>query len=106
MGNTLECDGCVELIRPLVALCDASSALSFSEQTPQHKTQGDLGVDGSKISEQTDQTDDGMKEDKAHVPSPPPLTKLFLQDNCIDIHGRCVLDGSFETVVCARALKR
>ena len=102
MGNTLQCDGCVELIRPLVALCDASSALSLSEPTPQHKAHSD--VDGSKKLEPNDQMDDKMEADKVHLPSP--LAKLFLQDNCIDIHGRCVMSGSFETVICARALKR
>lgn len=34
----------------------------------------------------------------------PPLAKLFLQDNAIDIHGTC--GGMFAPVITMRALKR
>lgn len=36
---------------------------------------------------------------------PPPLAKLFLQDNSIDLHSPCS-EGSFDSVLCTRELKR
>ena len=64
-GNRLECEGMTELLRPVVALCEASDP---SQQIL------------------------------------PPLAKLFLQDNAIDIHGTC--GGMFAPVITMRALKR
>lgn len=64
-GNRLECEGMTELLRPVVALCEASDP---SQQIL------------------------------------PPLAKLFLQDNAIDIHGTC--GGVFAPVISMRALKR
>lgn len=94
IGNQLECDGCNEFLRPLVSLIDSHIAATSTPliQTPDHTI--------------TDEAETVQSHPQAPPPLPP-LAKLFLQDNCIDVHGECTgMDGVFASVLCMRALKR
>lgn len=103
-GNSLECSGCVELVKPLVALCAPDSSL-VSDQRPTHT----MHSDQSSASAEAVELVDGATKKEADTnfqPFPLQLARLYLQDNCIDMYGKSVMEGSFEPVVCARALKR
>ncbi len=88
IGNTLTCYGCSELIKPLVVvICEAIESLI---PTP---------------TEHSDKAEGETKIEPAPLPPPPALTKLFLQDNSIDVHSPCS-KGSFNSVLCTREIKK
>ena len=91
IGNALTCYGCSELIKPLVVvICEAIDSLTPPPTERSDQTEGETKVEPAV---------------EAPSPIPPALTKLFLQDNSIDVHSPCQ-KGSFNSVLCTREIKK
>ena len=104
IGNRLECDGFNEFFRPLVSVADAHISVSEPLVQEDHKTtNAETALPTSPSRPQ-----DAPPSVPPPTPPPmPPIAKLFLQDNCIDIHGECNdMDGVFSSVIAMRTLKR
>lgn len=127
IGNHLECDGLNEFLRPMVSLAEAygDATRGSLPQAPLHagtnttelvrnqpEPQALLPPSSSEAPPHdfnpsaTTQLQTPPTLPQA-TPPMPPLAKLFVQDNCIDVHGECTdMDGVFASVLCMRALKR
>ena len=121
IGNRLECEGFNEFLRPLVSLTEShrdavARAPLLQHQTIASKTELARSQPQAPPHSETPPPSDlvpSHSEPQApptEPPAPPPmppLTKLLIQDNCIDVHGECTdMDGVFASVLCMRALKR
>lgn len=115
IGNSLQCNGCTQLIRPLVSLCESSSfnAIKMDTEGPVSATTKEVE---SVLAETTPKSIQSAPP-KVGEPSPvaepstssslPPLVRLDLRDNAIDPHGVCNEgEQTFEPVLCMRAIKR
>lgn len=115
MGNGLQCNGCAEMIRPLVSLCESSSFNAIKLDTDVRKdaelaAKDDLGM-LSKVGMSSASQDVELSikevESSPRVSSLPPLARLDLRDNAIDPHGVCCEgEPRYEPVICMRAVKR
>ena len=124
IGNCLECDGFNEFLRPLVSLAeshmDDASAPLIQDHVDTNKTELTRTQPQAPPHSEAPPHPPDLTSSQAPptVPQPPPiilqapppmppLAKLFIQDNCIDVHGECTdMDGVFASVLCMRALKR
>ena len=128
IGNELQCSGCSELMKPLVALCESSSfnAIKLDGDEPAAKGVGPGVGAGGPASKRADSVSGSTtakrgstsgavaSTSKAGEPSTyreslslPPLARLDLRDNAIDPHGVSVEgEQTFEPVICMRAMKR
>lgn len=109
IGNHLECEGINEFLRPLVSVADAHISAMAPLIPQDHHPANDKQSIQSQPQEAPPPTSEGTPSPSlapSHPPMPP-IAKLLLQDNCIDIHGECTdMDGVFASVICMRTLKR
>ncbi len=132
MGNRLQCQGIVDLVRPLVSLCEAeftpgvtggkltddhilsrtettspSDSVTEKQQRRQHSTKSiDLATEDMERDTMADQYGEmGVTRASPLIPS---LARLDLRDNAIDYFGICKEERvkTFEPIIAMRAVKR
>jgi len=135
MGNRLQCHGAVDLVRPLISLCDAEYTPEGNDQQQDNdqtvvSKMDDLSQE--PLSRETqppqpqnsppqlrvpsaDATDVGKSEGALEEmgaakmgPLTPVLARLDIRDNAIDYFGICKEEKVkiFEPILCMRAMKR
>lgn len=121
IGNSLQCKGLIELIRPLVSLCQTAgsstatgdahaeeTAISKVDTTPSHTPTTKKTAMEREVEIKAGEAEEGQGSTTLPELLMPTLARLDIRDNSIDSHGICVEEQvlTFEPIICMRAVKR